>query len=104
MAPTWNNLGLSYFEKGEWEDALNAYKKAIDLEWPLVNAKQPDPIAKENISFYYNNLGLAYYHLTNFDEAEKNYYNAERENPNNAEIYFNRGNVSISRDAFDLAQ
>ena len=43
-----NNLGLSYFERGDFEDALNHYTKAISLEKSAV---------------HYNNRGLAYYHM-----------------------------------------
>ena len=27
----WNNLGLSYFQNDNWEEAINAYEKAIQL-------------------------------------------------------------------------
>lgn len=30
-----NNLGLSYFEKEEWDEALSSYTKAINLESAL---------------------------------------------------------------------
>ena len=43
-----NNLGLSYFEKGEFEDALIHYSKAIGIE---------------PTSVHYNNKGLANYHI-----------------------------------------
>jgi tetratricopeptide (TPR) repeat protein len=43
-----NNLGLSYFEKGEFEDALIHYSKAISLEPTAV---------------HFNNRGLANYHI-----------------------------------------
>ena len=50
-----NNLGLSYFEREDFEDALNEFQKAIQLE--------PH-------SFHYNNLGLAYYHIGKLEEAK----------------------------------
>jgi len=45
-----NNLGLSYFEKEEYEDALNEFTKAIALK--------PHGL-------HYNNRGLALYHIGN---------------------------------------
>lgn len=53
-----NNLGLSYFEKEEFEEALNEFGKAIQLE--------PH-------SFHFNNRGLAYYHIGKLEEAKKDY-------------------------------
>ena len=49
-----NNLGLSYFEKGEFEDALIHYQKAIDFEPTAV---------------HFNNRGLANYHINRQKEA-----------------------------------
>jgi len=42
-----NNLGLSLFENGEYEESLHQYGEAIRLEPSAV---------------HYNNRGLAYYH------------------------------------------
>jgi len=48
-ASAYNNLGLSYFESGDFEDALTQYRKAI----------QQDP----DSAVHFNNRGLAYYHF-----------------------------------------
>ena len=56
-----NNLGLSYFEKEDFEEALNCFTKAIQLE--------PH-------SFHYNNRGLAYYHIGKLEEAKRDYDDA----------------------------
>lgn len=63
-----------------------------------------DPVSRENLSFYYNNLGLAFYHCGQNDEAEKYYNLAEKENRHNAEIYFNRGNVALANQKWKEAQ
>lgn len=49
-----NNLGLSYFEKGLFEEALSHYAKAIQLEHSAV---------------HFNNRGLAHYHINRLQEA-----------------------------------
>lgn len=46
-----NNLGLSYFEFGQYEEALQAYGKAIQCD-----------LNDEAASVHYNNRGLAFYH------------------------------------------
>jgi tetratricopeptide (TPR) repeat protein len=92
-APAHNNLGLSYFEKEEWQEALESYEKAINLETQIVLDLG---ISKENLSFYYNNRGLAYYHLRNFSAATKDFDEAIRLNESNSENYFNRGNVHLN--------
>jgi tetratricopeptide (TPR) repeat protein len=50
------------------------------------------------VSFYFKNRGLANYHLGNMKEAEDDYDMAIRLNPNNADNYFNRGNVWLSKE------
>lgn len=51
-----NNLGLSYFESGDYNDAIDHYGKAL---------KQVDGVT----SVHYNNRGLAYYHDGKLEEA-----------------------------------
>lgn len=57
-----NNLGLSYFEKEDFEEALTYYSKAINIE---VTATAELGVSKEYLSLYLNNRGLAYYHTRN---------------------------------------
>ena len=53
-----NNLGLSFFEKGEFEEALVHYGKAIQIEKSAV---------------HYNNRGLAHYHINHLEEAKADF-------------------------------
>jgi tetratricopeptide (TPR) repeat protein len=76
-----NNLGLSYFENDEFDEALIHYKKAIDLE--------PS-------SVHYNNRGLAYYHFDKLIEAKKDFEDAIAKDPEDSTIYFNLGNVYLN--------
>ena len=76
-----NNLGLSFFEKEDFEEALNEFTKAIQIE---------------QHSFHYNNRGLAYYHINKLEEAKKDYDEAIGRNPDDPFFYFNRGNVYLN--------
>jgi tetratricopeptide (TPR) repeat protein len=60
-------------------------------------------VSKENLSFYFNNRGLAYYHLRNFSDAIKDYDEAITLNETNAENFFNRGNVYLNQEMFEEA-
>jgi tetratricopeptide (TPR) repeat protein len=76
-----NNLGLSYFENEDFEEALNYFTKAISFE---------------QHSFHYNNRGLAYYHIGKLEEAKRDYDEAIHKNPEDPFFYFNRGNVYLN--------
>jgi len=83
-----NNLGLSYFEKEDFEEALSEFTKAID---------------KEPHSFHYNNRGLAYYHIGKLVEAKADYDKAIEKNPDDPFFYFNRGNVFLNQEDYEAA-
>jgi tetratricopeptide (TPR) repeat protein len=76
-----NNLGLSFFEQGHFEEALLSYGHAIRLE----------PTA-----FHHNNRGLAHYHRNELEEAKKDFDAAVSLQPDDATILFNRGNVFLN--------
>lgn len=76
-----NNLGLSYFERGDFENALIHYQKAISLEESAI---------------HYSNRGLALYHINRLDEAKKDFDRAIELDPENPTIIFNRGNVFLN--------
>lgn len=80
-----NNLGLSFFESGEFEEALFNYGKAISLDQTPV---------------HYNNRGLAYYHFDKLTEAKEDFDKAieldQASDKPDPTIYFNRGNVSLN--------
>jgi len=76
-----NNLGLSLFENGEFEDALTNYGLAIKLDRSAV---------------HYNNSGLANYHVDRMEEAKQDFDVAIEKDPREASYYFNRGNVFLN--------
>ena len=55
------------------------------------------------MSFYHKNLGLAYYHLEQYEEAMTMYDRAIGYNGDNADNYFNRGNVYQQQKNFEAA-
>lgn len=73
-----NNLGLSYFEKGQYGEAIDEFTNSIALE--------KDPV-------HYNNRGLTYYHTSQYELANKDFDEAIKKLPNDPMVYFNRGNV-----------
>jgi tetratricopeptide (TPR) repeat protein len=83
-----NNLGLSYFEKEEYEDALNEFTKAIGLK--------PHGL-------HYNNRGLALYHIGNLQDAKKDFDAALEKTSDDPFIYYNRGNVYMNLGEFGKA-
>jgi tetratricopeptide (TPR) repeat protein len=48
-----------------------------------------------NISFYYNNRGLMYYHTLCFEDAIKDYEEAIKYDSTSAETFYNRANVYL---------
>ena len=100
--PTYhNNLGLSYFEKEEFDAALCSYEEAIRLENAKIKAETDR--SDENLSFYHKNLGLALYHQGEMDRAMSEYVVAIEKNPSNADNYFNKGNVHLNLEQFPEA-
>ena len=99
-ASAWNNLGLSYFEAEDFQAANDSYTTAINKENAEVRENHG---SEENLSFYYKNRGLAYYHQGEMAEAKRDYDDAIRLNPHNADNYFNRGNVFLNQSEFDEA-
>ena len=71
------NLGASQLKLESFDNALESYKKALDL-------------SPRNPSIY-NYKGYANYKLGNFSEAINDFNNAIDLDPNNAASYYNRG-------------
>ena len=53
-----NNLGKSYFENKQFEDAIQCYTKAIQHSG--IDKGDVDPEKKSYAAQYYNNRGIAY--------------------------------------------
>lgn len=93
-----NNLGMSYFKAGDFEDATNEYTKAIQNLKAEHKNYEYDPQIRNSIAVFCNNRGLSYYHQYKYEEAKTDFNEAISLNPNDAIYYFNRGN-----NTYDLA-
>ena len=75
-------MGLSFFENQQYDQALERFKKAIELDG--------------NKATYYNNKALALYHNEQYDESLVEYNKALNLDPNDARTLFNRGNTYLA--------
>jgi len=83
------NWGLSCYEKGEFDEAIRQYDKAIEI----------DPSRPE----FYNNRGLANKKKGNLGRATADFNQAITVNPGYTDAYYNRGLVYINQGNFDEA-
>lgn len=83
-----NHLGNGYFEKGEFDKAIDCYTKSLKI--------------KSDTSIY-NNLAVILTMRGELDEALKWYKKAIQFDPANSEAYYNVSNILLSQGAFDQA-
>lgn len=76
-------LGNTYVRANDWTKAVQAYKKAIEL----------DP----NYQTAYANLGVVYYQLGQFDLAASQYEKALELDPNDGEVAYNLGALYLQQ-------
>ncbi|MDA3820259.1 MAG: tetratricopeptide repeat protein [Candidatus Delongbacteria bacterium] len=73
----WYSLGLYYYEKGDYENAIKHYNTAIDLN--------------SNNYEYYANRGGAYFKAKDYEKTHEDFNKAISLNPDNHIAYNNRG-------------
>jgi tetratricopeptide (TPR) repeat protein len=88
LAEAFNNRGVGYRLKGDYDRAIADYNQAIKL-----NAK---------FAIAYNNRGVAYDKNGEYDRAIPDYDQAIKLKPS-AEGYFNRGNAQLGKGHYDRA-
>lgn len=76
-------LGNGYYEAGNWEQAVTAYKRAVELD-PSYQAA-------------YANLGVAYYQQQRFDLAASQYQKALELNPEDGDVAYNLGALYLQQ-------
>jgi len=86
----WGDLGVSYSGAKLYAEAIEAFKKAIEID--DTNAE------------YHNNLGSAYAHANDFESAMKEFEQAATLAPENAGLYyFNEGVLLVNKGQMDGA-
>ncbi len=88
-AKTYYSAGNDYYERGEYEKAIENYNMAILL----------NPVFSEA----YFNRALSYYQLKNFDKSVSDYTKAIELDPQNPIIYNNRGDAFYRKQDFQNA-
>ncbi len=88
-AKTYYQLGNDYYEKADYEKAIENYNMAILL----------NPIFSEA----YFNRALSYYQLKNFEKSLADYTKSSELDPNNPIIYNNRGDAYYRKQDFQSA-
>ena len=71
IATSLNNIGLVYRNKGEFDEALVYYQKALKIRCRLYDVDESQVEAEGNavIAQSLNNIGTVYYNKSEFDEA-----------------------------------
>ncbi|NYZ77510.1 tetratricopeptide repeat protein, partial [Candidatus Micrarchaeota archaeon] len=88
-AKTYHQLGNDYYEKGDYDRAIENYNMAILL----------NPVFSEA----YFNRALSYYQLKNFEKSVSDYTKAIELDPHNPIIYNNRGDAYYRKQDFQSA-
>lgn len=83
------NLGLDFLAKGDYEQAIAAFKKSLELH------------ADYKETFYY--LGNAYFKVKDYKEATNAYLSAITAEPENADAYFEIGLCYAGQEKHDEA-
>ncbi|MBU0591147.1 AAA family ATPase [Candidatus Micrarchaeota archaeon] len=88
-AKTYYQMGNDYYEKGDYDKAIENYNMAILL----------NPVFSEA----YFNRALSYYQLKNFDKSIADYTKSMELDPQNPIIYNNRGDAFYRKQDFQSA-
>ncbi len=88
-AVTYYNRGNAYFEKGQHDQAISDYNKALEINPRYAEA--------------YNNRGNAYSEKGQYDQAISDFNKALEINPRYAGAYNNRGIAYMLKGKYDKA-
>jgi tetratricopeptide (TPR) repeat protein len=89
LAVAFNNRGMAFRLKGEYERAITDYDQAIKLNPAFANA--------------WNNRGIAYKHMGDVDRAIANYSEAIWLSSNYTAAFYNRGVALEQKGEYDRA-
>jgi tetratricopeptide (TPR) repeat protein len=88
-AKTYNDLGVKYLERKEYDLAISEFNKALEI----------DPVSAET----YNSRGITYAKKGQYDLAISDFTRALNIEPNGAQPYYNRGITYAIKGQFDIA-
>lgn len=89
LTEAYNNRGIIYQDKDQFDRAIEDFNKAIDL-----NPNDPDP---------YINRGFGYENSNEYDKAIQDYNTVIGLNPDHTDAYYNRGNAYMKKNEYDRA-
>ncbi|MFC1500168.1 tetratricopeptide repeat protein [Candidatus Zixiibacteriota bacterium] len=86
----WNDLGVVYLQKGQWEEAVPAFSRAVEL--------QPD------LGEAWANLGMIAFRDANWEEAAVNLDRARVAGASDAQVGFNLGSARVNLNDYAGAE
>eukprot|EP00958_Prasinococcus_capsulatus_P011696 scaffold1167_cov418-Prasinococcus_capsulatus_cf.AAC.9 len=94
------NLGNSLLRMGSIEDAIQQYRQAIGLgnNAPTQRLKQLALVVTRSLAQAWNNMGVAYKKLKEYEKAMDAYHSALQVLPTHANTHANIGNLLLERD------
>ncbi len=102
---SYNNIGMVYNDKGDYDQALEYYRKALAIDEKVFGKEHPSTAS------LYSNIGSVYYDKGNYDQALKYYGKAlaieekvfGKEHPSTATSYNNIGLAYYDKGDYDQA-
>jgi tetratricopeptide (TPR) repeat protein len=88
-ADVYHQIENNFHDQGEYADAIDSYKKTIQIN-------PNDTTAYKNLVIVYNNMGVDYYNQEMYIDAINAYQRAIQLDKNNAKLYDNLGIVYYS--------
>jgi len=92
FASAHHNLGVAYMRQKNYEQAINAFKKSLELKFDV-----------EGRALAYHNLGLAYITLSRNDEAIDAFKQSIQLNSQDPEVHFYLGVAYLEKERYDEA-
>jgi tetratricopeptide (TPR) repeat protein len=86
-AAAYNSRGITYVAKGQYDQAISDFNKAIEID--------------SRIAAFYFNRGIVYLKKGQFDEAISDFSKTIEIDPRDGEAYYNRGRSHYLKKEYD---